>query len=213
MFSNYFYPYEKHKFGLEKQLYNLDIWFLLLQNLNFYDKLDETKKGNILDLYEIVIMLPKHIYQKLVSSYQEGSINLIYKNNMYLLCADDKLTPGILNFYLYMKFYQKGDILLTPDNLNYLKHGEGISLNQEYVYFEEYLPFVANDMEMLKEMLGSFYPEYNFITEKIELNEIPKKKYSKKKTYIQKKKSISLASKGKKPNKKEKHRKKYSRKL
>ena len=213
VYSNYFYPYEKNRFGLEKQLYNLDIWLLLLQNINSYQKSDDSKVGSLLDLYQLVIILPKHIYQKLVSSYQEGSINVIQKQNYFLICADDKLTSCILSFYLFAKFFTQGDMIMTPNPLNFLKHGEGIALNGKYKYMEEYLPFVANDMEMLKEMLGSLYPEYNFITEKIDLQSIPQKKYSKKKTHLQRKKS-----KGKKEvvktqkEKVVKKKRKYSRK-
>lgn len=211
VYSNYFYPYEKNRFGLEKQLYNLDIWLLLLQNINSYQKLDDSKVGSLLDLYQLVIILPKHIYQKLVSSYQEGSINVIQKQNYYLICADDKLTSCILSFYLFAKFFERGDILLTPNPLNFLKHGEGIAINGKYKYMEEYLPFVANDMEMLKEMLGSLFPEYNFITEKIDLQSMPPKKYSKKKTYLQRKKSKGNKQ-GAKKEKVVKKKRKYSRK-
>ena len=36
VYQEYFYPYEKHKFGMNKQMYNLDVWLLLFQNINFY---------------------------------------------------------------------------------------------------------------------------------------------------------------------------------
>ena len=117
----------------------------------------------------------------MVAGYQKGSLNLITKNKFHFISAEDKLTPSILSFYLYSKFYKEGDILLSAADYTYLQHGEGIAINRQYKFLEEYLPFVVADMEMLKEILGQFYPNYNFVTEKIELDTIKRKKYSKKK--------------------------------
>ena len=209
VYQEYFYPYEKYKFGMNKQLYNLDVWLLLFQNIYYYDNLEDTKLGTLLDLFEIVIILPEVHYQNMVSSHQKGSLNLFSKNKFHFISAEDKLTPGILSFYLYSKFYLEGDILLSPTDFTYLQHGEGISINGKYKFLEEYLPFIVQDMEMMKEILGQFYPNFNFITEKINLNAIKRKKYSKKKSPKMRKKK----SKGEKLNvTKVKGRRKYSRK-
>lgn len=213
VYQEYFYPYEKHKFGMNKQMYNLDVWLLLLQNLNYYDKLEDKKIGNFLDLFEIVLILPATHYSQMVVGYQKDSLNLLTKNKFHFISAEDKLTPSILSFYLYSKFYQEGDILLSPADFSYLQHGEGISINRQYKFLEEYLPFIVGDMEILKEVLGQFYPQYNFVTEKIELDKIKRKKYSKKKApTLRRKKSQSKVGKKNKKKPRGKGKRKYSRK-
>ena len=51
-------------------------------------------------------------------------------------------------------------MLLSPADFTYLQHGEGISINREYKFLEEYLPFIVLNMEMMKEILGQFYPNF-----------------------------------------------------
>lgn len=209
VYQEYFYPYEKNKFGMNKQMYNLDVWLLLFQNIHYYDKLEDNKIGSFLDLFEIVIILPSTHYNQLIPGYQKNSINLITKNNFHFISAEDKLTPNILSFYLFSKFYKEGDLLLSPADFTYLQHGEGISINRTYKFLEEYLPFIVGDMENLKEILGQFYTQYNFVTEKIELDTIKKRKFSKKKTpTLRKKKTQSKIGKKNKKNVKRKYSKK-----
>ena len=168
----------------------------LFQNMNYYDNLEDTKMGNLLDLFEVVVILPSTHYQNMVAGYQKDSLNLFTKNKFHFISAEDKLTPSILTFYLYSKFYREGDMLLSPADFSYLQHGEGISINREYKFLEEYLPFIVSDMEMMKEILGQFYPNFNFVTEKIKLDSIKRKKYSKKKSpKLRKKKSKGNKSK------------------
>ena len=198
---------------MNKQMYNLDVWLLLFQNINFYDKLEDKKLGNFLDLFEIVIVLPATHYQQMVAGFQKGSLNLISKKKFHFISAEDKLTPSILSFYLYSKFFKEGDVLLSPADFTYLQHGEGISINRQYKFLEEYLPFIIADMEILKEILGQFYPSYNFVTEKIELDTIKRKKYSKKKApTLRRKKSQSKVGKKNKKTPLVKGKRKYSRK-
>ena len=81
VYQEYFYPYEKHKFGMSKQMYNLDVWLLLFQNMNYYDNLEDTKMGNLLDLFEVVVILPSTHYQNMVAGYQKDSLNFLPKIN------------------------------------------------------------------------------------------------------------------------------------
>jgi hypothetical protein len=210
VYSEFFYPYQKNKFGMKKQLYNLDVWQLLLDNIFYHDKLTNEKLGNLKDLYQIVLIVPYSVYQNLVSETLVNHINVISKNNIYIISAQDKLTPSILSFYLYSKFFQDGDLLLSSNDYKFIQHGEGISINGKFKYIEEFLPFIISDMEMLKQTLTHFYENYEFLTQKIELGKIKKKKFSKKKTILQKKQSKSNK---KKPEKKEKDNIKNNTKL
>ena len=209
VFGDFFYPYEKRKFSLTKQLYNLDVWLLLFQNIFFHDKLTNKSLGSLQDLYQVVLILPPRVYDNLVAKTQEDHINVITKNEFIYVRAQELLTPSILSFYLYAKFYHDGDLLLSTQNYEFLQHGEGISVNGVFKYIEEFLPFIVSDMEMLKETLGQFYPDYNFLTKKIDLNVIKKKKYSKKRPILKRK-----AKKGnsKKSNQNKYNKKKYNKK-
>lgn len=187
-YGDFFYQYETRKFNLKKQMYNLDIWLLLWDNIHYFNKVDNQKIGKLSDLYSIVFIVQPYILENMVSDLQDKCVNLYLKNGFTFISADDKITHELLNFYLFSKFYHEGDILVSGENYNWLHHGEGISINGKYSQIEEFLPFMISDMDSLTNILSQFYLNYNFLIHKLSLDVIKKKKYSLKKKRKYKKK-------------------------
>lgn len=180
-YGDFFYKYEANKFNIKKQMYNLDIWLILFQNLHYSNNVDNTRLGNLKQLYSIVIVVHNYILEQLIGQVEEDSLNIYQNSGFTFVSAGDKITNELLNFYLYSKFFQNGDLLLTSDNYNWLHHGEGISINGKYKNIEEFLPFKIPDIDALSNVLSQLYLNYDFMLRKINLDTIKKKQLTKRK--------------------------------
>ena len=64
----------------------------------------------------------------MIGKYEENHINMYKKNGIILVSSGKDITHELLVFYLFTKYYKQGDILLTSEEYNWSKHGEGISI-------------------------------------------------------------------------------------
>jgi hypothetical protein len=130
----------------------------------------------------------EYLFQQILGECQKDHLNAFHKNGFVILGVGDKLCHELLGFYQLTKFYQEGDLLLTSQHYQWLNHGEGIAINGEYKFIEEYLPFVLDNVNSLTQALNKIFINYNFDVNLVDLKTIKKKKLSKKKMKVQKKK-------------------------
>ena len=185
-YSDFFVKYEPGKFNIKKQIYNLEVWLILLSHILYHNNVDNKELGKLTDLYSVNVIVHQHILEKLLGKIQPNQINIAAFEKINIIGVGDLITHELLGFYLYSKFYKEGDILLTGSNYDWLNHGEGISLNGNYKQVEEFLPFKIPDMNSLVNTLTKIYKNYNFTINKVHLGAIKEKKLTKKKSVSKK---------------------------
>ena len=90
------------------------------------------------------------------------NINAAQYGPILIIGVDGQETDDYLNFYLFSKFYNPGDLLLTGDNYTWLNHELDILIEGERRRVEEFLPMKINNLLELQTKLHSLYPEYIF---------------------------------------------------
>jgi len=153
-YQELFYTYNTKRFSINKQISNLEIWLVLLHHI-FYE--EEGKKNKMLDDYNCIIVIHDYIFKKMIGKYEENHINMYKKNGIILVSSVKDITHELLVFYLFTKYYKQGDILLTSEEYNWSKHGEGISIEGVFKKVEDFMISKIPDLKSHRTILRGIF--------------------------------------------------------